>query len=61
MNEAPHSDHGTLPLEVAQRLDGICDRFEKAWHGAGAPTPGRGWKITWPKSRKRSGRTCCGN
>ncbi len=42
MNEAPHSDHGTLPLEVAQRLDGICDRFEKAWHGAGAADP-RPW------------------
>ncbi len=36
MNNAPRSGHGTLPLELAQRLDGICDRFERAWQEAGA-------------------------
>jgi hypothetical protein len=41
MKETPRSGQGTLPLEVAQRLDGICDRFEQAWQavGAGKPPP----------------------
>jgi serine/threonine protein kinase len=41
MKEASRSGRGTLPLEVAQRLDGICDRFEQAWQAvaAGAPRP----------------------
>jgi WD40 repeat protein/serine/threonine protein kinase len=41
MKEAPRSGHGTLPLELAQRLDAICDRFEQAWQAvpAGAPRP----------------------
>jgi serine/threonine protein kinase len=41
MKEALRLGHGTLPLELAQRLDAICDRFEQAWQAvpAGAPRP----------------------
>jgi serine/threonine protein kinase len=31
MKKAPRSGQGTLPLELAQCLDSICDRFERAW------------------------------
>jgi hypothetical protein len=39
MKEAQRSKYGTLPLEAVGRLDGICDRFEKAWQKAGAAGP----------------------
>src|SRR5215469_16139454 len=31
MNEADGPRNPTLPLEVARRLDPICDRFEESW------------------------------
>jgi serine/threonine protein kinase/WD40 repeat protein/Tfp pilus assembly protein PilF len=36
MTDVSRSGHGTLPLEVARRLDAICDRFEQAWQAAAA-------------------------
>jgi serine/threonine-protein kinase len=36
MTDNPRSDHGTLPLSVAQALDHLCDRFEQAWQKVGA-------------------------
>jgi serine/threonine-protein kinase len=31
MNGIPVSDNGSLPLEVEEQVDRICDRFEDAW------------------------------
>ena len=39
MKEARRSGHGTLPLEVVQRLDALCDRLEAAWQAAASGTP----------------------
>jgi WD40 repeat protein len=31
MNDIPRSDNGSLPLEVEEQVDKVCDRFEAAW------------------------------
>jgi serine/threonine-protein kinase len=31
MNDIPPSDNGSLPLDVEEQVDKICDRFEEAW------------------------------
>jgi formylglycine-generating enzyme required for sulfatase activity len=31
MSNPPASDNGSLPLEVEEQVDKICDRFEEAW------------------------------
>jgi tetratricopeptide (TPR) repeat protein len=31
MNDIPPSDNGSLPLDVEEQVDKICDRFEDAW------------------------------
>src|SRR5262249_49589773 len=37
MNEVPLSDHGKVPLELAQRVDAVSDRFEAAWRDGPPP------------------------
>jgi serine/threonine protein kinase len=40
MSERPSSGYDTLPPEVAERIDAICDLFEAAWKAAGeGPRP----------------------
>jgi serine/threonine-protein kinase len=34
MSNSPFSGHDILPPEVADRIDGVCDRFEAAWKAA---------------------------
>jgi hypothetical protein len=34
MSDSPSSRHDTLPPEVVDRIDAVCDRFEAAWKAA---------------------------
>jgi WD40 repeat protein len=34
MSDSPSSGHDTLPPEVVDRIDAVCDRFEAAWKAA---------------------------
>jgi WD40 repeat protein/tetratricopeptide (TPR) repeat protein len=40
MSERPSNGYDSLPPEVVDRIDGVCDRFEAAWKAAGdGPRP----------------------
>jgi WD40 repeat protein/tetratricopeptide (TPR) repeat protein/tRNA A-37 threonylcarbamoyl transferase component Bud32 len=36
MSDSPSSEYDSLPPEVADRIDAVCDRFEAAWKAAAA-------------------------
>jgi len=38
MSDAPWSGNESLPLTMAQRVDGLCNRFEQAWKDGHRPT-----------------------
>jgi hypothetical protein len=37
MNDETRYDDSTLPLEVLERIDRICDRFVSEWESGGRP------------------------
>jgi serine/threonine-protein kinase len=36
-NARRHAEDSTLPVEIARRVDEVCDRFEKAWKAGARP------------------------